>query len=46
MQPLPEEEIVIRDDQDPRVSDAEVLYKEMIYPDTSLRRTSCISRTL
>lgn len=33
MQPLPEEEIVIRDDQDPRVSDAEVLYKEMIYPD-------------
>ena len=30
MQPLPEEEIVIRDDQDPRVSDAKVLYKEMI----------------
>lgn len=32
MQPLPEEEIVIRDDPRPQRV-AEVLYKEMIYPD-------------
>lgn len=44
MQPLPEEEIIIRDDQDPRVSTAEVLCKGMICPDLSWRRSSCVSQ--
>lgn len=45
MQPLPEEEVIIRDDQDPRVSNATVLRKGVIYLIFSFRRASCI-RTL
>ena len=33
MHSLPEEEIILRDDQDPRVSNIKVLYKGMIYSD-------------